>query len=491
MSEFLSRVTDRHPDVLSREAKRTYGREKITMDSLEELDSGNSEEADIKKAFQKLRGGARARAAYRILREVNKLLDFHGVESYSLGDDEDYNSDEFLYLNSGDMYSPTIVWDPSEEEFYITTLGDVREFYERDSAVITAAQSDGWGPASDGKVYNVGFASPQASNFNTGPWVTGSIRGVRGSGFAVEMSKSAYNRVVSSIRRKAGKDFNEANKMMYDHFSKLRDAAPYDPNTGSGPWDSAVTAAGRTPLWSKKGWEITWKEESKKWRGFYITGDGVGDGPTIYSVKPYKVGFDRPEVIPSFVKSALKQLAVKHESDLEHESDRKATFQDKLAMAHPDLARKAGRGLPSVLVKFRNPAYNYTTSVSKQTDEAAARRYFVGQEFNVGKGGKDQMEKVVDIEYTPASRAGAAPAYSFEGTRWLDGGQNTYHKAYLYKDGKLLDQSDVTYGYGNEYARTALKLAKKLGLVPADTRVLFRAGWQDNGAKNVSRKKDL
>ena len=97
--------------------------------------------------------------------------------------------------------------------------------------------TNGWGPASDGKVYTAGFMRPQASNFNTGPWVTGFIRGVRESGFAVEVSEPAYNRVVSSIRRKAGGDFNEANRMMYDHFSRMNGAAPYDPNTGSGPWE--------------------------------------------------------------------------------------------------------------------------------------------------------------------------------------------------------------------------------------------------------------
>jgi len=56
--------------------------------------------------------------------------------------------------------------------------------------------------------------------------------------------------------------------------------------------------------------------------------------------------------------------------------------------------------LNTVRVKFADSAHDYTTSVSAQTDEAAARKYFVGKYFNVGSFRYDNMQQCIDIEYT-------------------------------------------------------------------------------------------
>ena len=48
---------------------------------------------------------------------------------------------------------------------------------------------------------------------------------------------------------------------------------------------------------------------------------------------------------------------------------------------------KGGKVYPtlnSVDVIFKNPKYNYTTSVSAKATEESVRKYFVGQIFNVG-----------------------------------------------------------------------------------------------------------
>jgi hypothetical protein len=83
-------------------------------------------------------------------------------------------------------------------------------------------------------------------------------------------------------------------------------------------------------------------------------------------------------------------------------------------------AEKTAAGKPSVLVKFRNSRFNYVTDVGPNVTEEAARKYFVGQKLNVGAYPEEKMERVVDIEYTPAggrraSGKGAANAQYLNG----------------------------------------------------------------------------
>lgn len=54
-----------------------------------------------------------------------------------------------------------------------------------------------------------------------------------------------------------------------------------------------------------------------------------------------------------------------------------------------------------VKVKFANPKYNYETNVSGDITEKAAREYFVGKMFDVGVYPKENMQRVIDIEFHP------------------------------------------------------------------------------------------
>lgn len=89
-----------------------------------------------------------------------------------------------------------------------------------------------------------------------------------------------------------------------------------------------------------------------------------------------------------------------------------------------------------------------------------------------------------------------------EGTRWRDGSGNTYHKAYVYIDGRLALTTPVTYGYGDQYVQTGWEAAEEQGLLPHPEK--GRSGswspWRTaeaNGiefaydATDVARKKDL
>lgn len=141
----------------------------------------------------------------------------------------------------------------------------------------TAGKTNGWGPASDGKRYNVSLMKPQASNHMTGPWVTCSIYREPRSGFAIEMREGEYNRVVRQVRAQVGKDFNEAHKMMYDIFNDYprTKKRKYDPQWGTieGVNEDLRNAAEESDQEAKfeegkpaDPTENMSEEEAKKWR---------------------------------------------------------------------------------------------------------------------------------------------------------------------------------------------------------------------------------
>jgi hypothetical protein len=53
----------------------------------------------------------------------------------------------------------------------------------------------------------------------------------------------------------------------------------------------------------------------------------------------------------------------------------------------------------SVKVIFKNPKYNYTTSVSDQTTESDARKYFVKSQFDLGVYPNEDLQVCIDIEF--------------------------------------------------------------------------------------------
>jgi hypothetical protein len=62
---------------------------------------------------------------------------------------------------------------------------------------------------------------------------------------------------------------------------------------------------------------------------------------------------------------------------------------------------QGGNTLPTVKVKFKDPKYNYETSVGSNVTESDARKYFVGKKFDMGIFPKENMQTVVDIEFYP------------------------------------------------------------------------------------------
>lgn len=54
----------------------------------------------------------------------------------------------------------------------------------------------------------------------------------------------------------------------------------------------------------------------------------------------------------------------------------------------------------SVKVIFADPKYNYETSVSDQTTEADARKYFVNTQLDMGVYPKENLQVCIDIEFS-------------------------------------------------------------------------------------------
>lgn len=58
--------------------------------------------------------------------------------------------------------------------------------------------------------------------------------------------------------------------------------------------------------------------------------------------------------------------------------------------------------LKTAHVKFKNPKYNYSTSVNGNLSDEEIRKYFIGKEFNLApykdKGMVDNLQKCIDVE---------------------------------------------------------------------------------------------
>ena len=63
---------------------------------------------------------------------LNELLDMYGVESIQ-GEwvDRYYGHTVAIYLNTGDSYLPTLLFDTDKERWYVTSVGDWIEAEER------------------------------------------------------------------------------------------------------------------------------------------------------------------------------------------------------------------------------------------------------------------------------------------------------------------------------------------------------------------------
>ena len=129
-------VKDKNKEAFQRllpvERKVAYGPgKKITVKDLEEI-GGNMLEGDedLEALAKQLNSAGGARRVEKAMRDADKILGTHGVEA--VFEEGDYDGDAAMtYLNAGDTYAATLVYDVGEDELYVSTWGDWVEWAER------------------------------------------------------------------------------------------------------------------------------------------------------------------------------------------------------------------------------------------------------------------------------------------------------------------------------------------------------------------------
>ena len=55
--------------------------------------------------------------------------------------------------------------------------------------------------------------------------------------------------------------------------------------------------------------------------------------------------------------------------------------------------------MEAIRVKFKNEAYNYTTSVNPEATEESLKDYFIGTQFDLGIFPKEDFQRCIDLEF--------------------------------------------------------------------------------------------
>jgi len=112
---------------------RAYGPgKKITVEDLEMI-GGNSLRGgeDLEGLARMLNSASGMRGVEKAMREADKVLGGFGVEAVFEEGEYDGNP-AMTYINTGDTYNATIVYDVDEDELYVGTWGDWVEHAERE-----------------------------------------------------------------------------------------------------------------------------------------------------------------------------------------------------------------------------------------------------------------------------------------------------------------------------------------------------------------------
>ncbi len=91
--------------------------------------------AEVVRAAKSIRMTSNYRTVHDRMEQINRLIEGHGVEAVIYSEGEGLRtwmsdpSDRILalYVNTGDTYSPTVLWDARRDSVTLTTWGDFVE----------------------------------------------------------------------------------------------------------------------------------------------------------------------------------------------------------------------------------------------------------------------------------------------------------------------------------------------------------------------------
>jgi hypothetical protein len=93
-------------------------------------DWGVPELAKLQRLFRASIGAFHMRHVNSALEEANKIMHGHGTESIQGFTDSREMKDIALYVNMGNTYAATIIYDCISDKFYVGTYGDWLEWRE-------------------------------------------------------------------------------------------------------------------------------------------------------------------------------------------------------------------------------------------------------------------------------------------------------------------------------------------------------------------------
>lgn len=118
--------------ITARDLERTLGNDSV------------DDTIGLEKLVKELNGRVTGhRDADQILSLANRVLKGHGVEALKSDDafvDSYFRDTIALYVNMGDTYAPTVVYDTSTGEFEVTSWGDFMEYWERENGSLDEAR---------------------------------------------------------------------------------------------------------------------------------------------------------------------------------------------------------------------------------------------------------------------------------------------------------------------------------------------------------------
>lgn len=100
----------------------------------EELDLTSQQAREVKEILKEAATTTQGRRIEKALLDISDIIDGFGVESIRVGS-EDYSGywgdAAAAYINTGDIYNATVIYDVDRDRFYLTSVGDWREAAER------------------------------------------------------------------------------------------------------------------------------------------------------------------------------------------------------------------------------------------------------------------------------------------------------------------------------------------------------------------------
>lgn len=103
--------------------------------------------ADVKRLADMIKHAGSHRSVDEALNMADTLLNGHGIEAIRGGSNRGgyYMDIEALYVNMGDAYANTVLYDVARDKFYVTTYGDWVEARERGGLRLAGLGSFGCG----------------------------------------------------------------------------------------------------------------------------------------------------------------------------------------------------------------------------------------------------------------------------------------------------------------------------------------------------------